>query len=68
MPQQIITQTVPNRMRIPPQSLDAEMALLGSIMLRPEALYDISEVVTPDSFYSEKHRYKVFQSFQLYTS
>jgi len=32
------------------------MALLGSIMLRPEALYDIMEIVTADSFYSEKHR------------
>ncbi|MCX6701710.1 MAG: replicative DNA helicase [Candidatus Zambryskibacteria bacterium] len=44
-----------NRFRIPPQNLEAEMALLGSIMLRPEALFDITEVVIADSFYSEKH-------------
>ncbi len=44
------------RLRIPPQSLDAEMALLGSIMLRPDSLYDINDVVSSDSFYSEKHR------------
>ena len=56
MSQTIITQTFPNRLRIPPQNLEAEMALLGSIMLRPEALFDIMDVVTPDSFYSEKHR------------
>ena len=56
MPQTVIAQTFPNRLRIPPQNLEAEMALLGSIMLRPEALYDITEVVTADSFYSEKHR------------
>src|SRR5258706_3297951 len=56
MPQTFIAQTFPNRLRIPPQSLEAEMALLGSIMLRPEALYDISEIITADSFYSEKHR------------
>ena len=49
--QTVITQTVTNRLRIPPQSLEAEMALLGSIMLRPEALFDIMEVVIPDSFY-----------------
>jgi replicative DNA helicase len=56
-PQQtIITQTITNRLRIPPQNLEAEMALLGSIMLRPEALYDITDIVSPDSFYSEKHR------------
>lgn len=52
----IITQTVTNRMRIPPQNLESEMAVLGSIMLRPEALYDIVDVLKPDSFYSEKHR------------
>src|SRR3989344_5481330 len=42
--------------RIPPQNLDAEMALLGSIMLRPETLFDITEIITADSFYSEKHK------------
>jgi replicative DNA helicase len=61
MPQTIITQTVPNRLRIPPQSLDAEVALLGSIMLRPEALYDITEIINQDSFYSEKHKI-IFES------
>jgi len=47
---------MPNRLRIPPQNLEAEMALLGSIMLRPEALYDITDTISPDVFYSEKHR------------
>src|SRR3989344_5729480 len=45
-----------NHMRIPPQSQDAEMALLGSIMLRPEAIYEILDVITPRSFYFEKHK------------
>ena len=44
------------KLRVPPQNLDAEMALLGSIMLRPEVLYDITDIITIDSFYSEKHR------------
>ncbi|MBI2617884.1 replicative DNA helicase [Candidatus Kaiserbacteria bacterium] len=43
-------------LRIPPQSIDAEKALLGSIMLKPEVMYEIIEIVKPDSFYSEKHR------------
>lgn len=67
MPQTFIPQTMPNRMRIPPQSLDAEMALLGSIMLRPDALYDITEVVTADSFYSEKHRVIFDSMMELFT-
>lgn len=45
-----------DRLRIPPQNLDAEMALLGSIMLRPEGLHDIIDIIKVDSFYSEKHR------------
>lgn len=56
MVQTIITQTVQNRLRIPPQNLEAEMALLGSIMLRPETLFDLADIVKADSFYSEKHR------------
>ncbi len=43
-------------LRIPPQSLDAEMALLGSIMLRPEVINEIIDFINQDSFYSEKHR------------
>ncbi|MBI2120238.1 MAG: replicative DNA helicase [Parcubacteria group bacterium] len=42
--------------RIPPQSIESERALLGSIMLRPEVLYDIMDVLNEDSFYAEKHR------------
>lgn len=47
--------------RIPPQNLDAEKALLGALMLRKEAIYDIEDLVTPDTFYSEKHR-MIFQA------
>lgn len=42
--------------RIPPQNIDTEKALLGSIMLRPEGMYEITDVVNRDSFYAEKHR------------
>ena len=43
-------------LRIPPQSIDAEMAFIGSIMLRPEVLYDVMDAVSGESFYSDKHR------------
>ncbi len=42
--------------RLPPQNLEAEQALLGSIMLNPSMLEEIMTIVTPASFYSEKHR------------
>ena len=42
-------------LRLPPQSLEAEMALLGSIMLRPDASYEVIDIVTVQSFYFDKH-------------
>ncbi|GMQ95220.1 MAG: replicative DNA helicase [Patescibacteria group bacterium] len=43
-------------LRIPPQNIDSEKALLGSIMLKPESMYDIMDVVDGKSFYSGKHK------------
>lgn len=48
--------TPKNDARIPPQNLDAERAVLGSIMLRKDALFDVGDVLTAESFYAEKHR------------
>ena len=45
-----------DHIRIPPQSIEAEQAMLGSIMLRPEAIHEITDVVREEDFYSEKHR------------
>ena len=42
-------------LRIPPQSLDAEKALLGSIMLRESSLHDVIEKIRPEMFYAHKH-------------
>lgn len=43
------------KVRIPPQSIEAEMALLGSVMLRSDAIYEIIDLVTPKTFYSERN-------------
>jgi replicative DNA helicase len=43
-------------LRIPPQNLDAERALLGTLMLNSGAMYDVADVVHVDSFYSGVHR------------
>ncbi len=47
---------VKNSLRLPPQDLVAEQALLGSIMIRPDALYEVLDVVTEKDFYADKHR------------
>src|SRR4051812_9882321 len=43
-------------LRVPPQALEAEMALLGSIMLRQDVIIDVLDFIKAESFYSEKHR------------
>ncbi|MBU4480205.1 replicative DNA helicase [Patescibacteria group bacterium] len=43
-------------LRIPPQDLDSEKALLGSVMLKADALFEIMDFINESCFYSEKHR------------
>ena len=43
-------------LRVPPHSIDAEKAVLGSVMLRQEAITDITDIISAESFYSEKNR------------
>ncbi len=43
-------------LRIPPQSIDSEQAVLGSIMLRKEAMHEVEDILTSESFYVEKHK------------
>ncbi len=42
--------------RIPPQNIESERALLGSIMLRPETLAEIMDILRPEAFYADKHK------------
>ncbi|OGG68427.1 replicative DNA helicase [Candidatus Kaiserbacteria bacterium RIFCSPLOWO2_02_FULL_56_11] len=42
--------------RIPPQSLESERALLGSLLLKPDAIHDVADLIHADSFYADKHR------------
>lgn len=39
-------------LRVPPQSLDTERALLGSLMLNSNAMYEVSDIARAESFYS----------------
>lgn len=43
------------RLRTPPHDIDAECALLGAIILKPETMHDVSTTVFPESFYADKH-------------
>jgi replicative DNA helicase len=43
-------------LRIPPQSLEAEKALLGSVMLRPEVMHEVADFISDYTFYSDRHK------------
>jgi replicative DNA helicase len=52
--------------RLPPQSLEAEVSVLGGILLENEALNRVLEVIQEGDFYRESHR-KIFAAIlQLY--
>ncbi|HYF12942.1 MAG TPA: replicative DNA helicase [Candidatus Paceibacterota bacterium] len=42
--------------RVPPQTTESEKALLGALMIRPEGMAESVDLISPDAFYSEKHR------------
>lgn len=42
--------------KIPPQNLEAEQAVLGSMLLSRDAVVDASEIVKPDDFYKESNK------------
>ncbi|MBD2107869.1 replicative DNA helicase [Nodosilinea sp. FACHB-13] len=42
--------------RLPPQNIEAEEAILGGILLDPEAINRVMEILTPDAFYIGAHR------------
>lgn len=45
----------PTEGRIPPQNVDAEMSLLGAILIDEEVLADISDKLKPADFYDKRH-------------
>lgn len=53
--------------RLPPQALDLEEAVLGSLMLEKLAVQSVIDLLQPDDFYTEQHR-EIYQAItDLYT-
>lgn len=42
--------------RQPPQNIDAELAVLGAIVVEPEVIHRVVDLVRPEDFYQESHR------------
>lgn len=57
---------VRSNLRIPPQSLDTEKALLGALLLNSNAMYEVADIVRLDSFYSGQNRMVFEAMLDLY--
>ena len=42
--------------RVPPQDIEMERALLGALLLNQNAMYEVADLIGVDSFYAGKHR------------
>lgn len=51
----------PAVLKLPPQNVEAEQAVLGAILLDNQALYKALEVIGPDEFYRPAHR-RIFEA------
>lgn len=54
--------------RIPPSNLEAEMALLGSVLVDKEMMAAVSEIVRPSDFYASLHETIYLALYALYES
>lgn len=52
--------------KIPPQAIDAEMAVLGSMLIDSEAVTEAMEILKAEHFYKESHR-KIFSAMKSLT-
>ncbi len=53
--------------RVPPQSLEAEQAVLGGVLLDNTAIDRVLELLAPEDFYREAHR-KIFRAMVAITN
>ncbi len=52
--------------RIPPQNLEAEAGVLGSLMLDKDAIIKIADILHSEDFYDEKHKAIYLAMLELY--
>jgi replicative DNA helicase len=53
--------------KVPPQSLEAEMSLLGSLLIDKDAVLKIADIIIPEDFYKIAHS-KIFETImELYS-
>jgi replicative DNA helicase len=52
--------------RLPPQNIEAEQAVLGSMLIDPEAIERVAQFLQPEDFYREAHQHIFSAALALY--
>lgn len=55
MPKNNATKLNPEALRVPPQNLEVEQSVLGSLLLDKDAIIKVSDLLTPEDFYDDRH-------------
>lgn len=58
----------PTPLRVPPQNLEAEQAILGGILINNDAMNQIMDILTEEDFYREAHGYLFRGMSELYNN
>lgn len=53
---QRMTNNSPYKEKLPPQNIEAEQSLLGSLLIDKDSIVKVGDIVHPTDFYSEKHK------------
>lgn len=64
---QAVSQLLEHGAVVPPQAVELEEAVLGALMLEKDAVIDVQDILTPESFYKESHQviYKAIQDLSI---
>lgn len=49
--------------QLPPHNIEAEQACLGSLLIDKDAIIRVADIISPDDFYSDKHKL-IYQAMQ----
>ncbi|MDR1300388.1 MAG: replicative DNA helicase [Candidatus Nomurabacteria bacterium] len=55
-----------NKGKLPPQNIDAEMSVLGAVLIEPNAISEITDKLVPEDFYEKKHELIYAAMLRLY--
>jgi len=60
VPQKVLAIPV-DQMKMPPQAVELEEAVLGAIMIEKDAIIEVIDILKPESFYKDEHQ-KIYQA------